>query len=94
LKKGSKSKVAPELAKKLISEGIAKVSQHTDDFEKFIQKKCIENAANAIEDLPQGAKELVSHIKTMTNKDVLEELTQDKRKTVREEAFTRLEDIS
>lgn len=93
IKKGHKGKFGPQLAKKLVTEGYAKVSQQKDKFDDFIGKKKIENAVEEIEKLPSDWRELVSHIKTMTNKVVLEELTTHKTKSVREAAFERLENI-
>jgi len=93
IKEGHRAKLAPELAKKLISEGYVKLSQHKDEFDDFINEKKVEHAIEVIEKLPEDWRELIVHIKTLTNKDVLEELTQDKRKSVREAAFNRLENI-
>ena len=89
--KGTNHQVARDAGKRLVRQGKAQETDFVTSHEKIASG--FGEMKKAEVELPSRAKELISKIKTISNRSLLKDLTSDKRVSVRTAAMKRLEQL-
>jgi hypothetical protein len=94
LVKDKKYEVTKELGNKLLRKRLATKDNFVTLAEKEAEKKKIQDTGEKLDQYPTEAKKIISLLRNEQNENVVEQFLKDKRKTVREAAAHRLEQLN